>query len=295
MAVWGQEPETPVFRAGVTQVRLDVQVLNGDRVLPGLEREDFAIFDENTTQPIAYFAHEDEPLAVLLLLDVSGSMKRYLEQMGRTAQKALGQLGPNDRVGVMVFSKGSQLLLPLSNKRNEAAREIEVAVLGVQMPSGTAINSAVIDAAQVLKKDRDEFRRPARRSVLILTDNGGLSYQISDDLVIRQLLQADSVLNAIIVGKVRQLYSSGASNTDFTPADVGKLAAATGGETLRAERADEAFPELISRLRNRYSLAYAAPESPSGTFRRVRVELSPAAKKRYPRARVLTRTGYYAP
>lgn len=276
---------------------MDIQVIDGERVVPGLRREDFAIFDENAPQPVRYFAREEEPLALLLLLDVSGSMKRYLEQMAQTAQKALGQLGSKDRVGVMVFSKGTQLLLPLTLNLKEAAREVEVAVVGVKMPAGTAINAAVIDAAQVLGKDLEAAREPTRRSVLILTDNGSLNYQLPDEMAIRALGDAGAVLNAIVVGKARRPGSATrAANSDFTPADVFHLVESTGGEALRAERANEAFPELISRLRNRYTLAYAAPDGvAAGAFRRVRIELTGAAKKKHPRARVLARTGYYAP
>jgi VWFA-related protein len=293
----GQEPETPVFRAGVTQVRMDIQVIDGERVVSGLRREDFALYDENSLQPIRYFAREEEPLALLLLLDVSGSMKRYLEQMAQTAQKALGQLGPKDRVGVMAFSKGTELLFALSPNLKEAAREIEVGPSGVKMPAGTAINAAVVEAAHVLGQDLDSVREPVRRSVLILTDNGSLNYQVTDEMAIRALGDSGAVLNAIVVGKPRTaLRGVRSANSDFTPADVFRLVEATGGEALRADKADEAFPELIRRLRNRYTLAYAAPETAaSGGFRRVRIELTGAAKKKYPRARVLARTGYYAP
>ena len=62
---------------------------------------------------------------------------------------------------------------------------------------------------------------------------------------------------------------------------------------MKAERADQAFPEMLSRLRSRYSLAIALPaEAKPGTFRRLRVELSAAAKQRYPKAQLRARGGY---
>lgn len=68
----------------------------------------------------------------------------------------------------------------------------------------------------------------------------------------------------------------------------------TGGEAVLAAEAKEAFPRLVERVRTRYSLQYRTPESKSGTFRRVEVRLSSAAKLRYPDSKVKARRGYYA-
>ena len=65
------------------------------------------------------------------------------------------------------------------------------------------------------------------------------------------------------------------------------------GETVKAERADQAFAEMIGRLRSRYSLAFALPErAQPGQFRRLRVELAGAARRRYPKAQIRARGGY---
>ena len=299
-SIFAQDPpkqeEDPVFRTSVAQVRVDVQVLREGKPLTGLAQEDFVVTD-GTERPIVYFGRDEEPLAVMMLMDVSGSMRRYLEQMGATAQKALGQLGPRDRVGVTVFSKGTQTFLPLTPEIKQAAREIEVAVLDAKMPAGTAINAAVVDVAAKLKKDRAEQPQPSRRSILILTDNGSLNYLVPDDVVLRGLYDADTVLNAIVVGEGNRRTRRVASmNPDFTPADVFRLAEESGGEAIRADRADRAFPEMIARMRVRYSLAYNAPAPGApGEFRPIRVDLTPAAKRRYPNALVRARRGYYAP
>ena len=131
--IFAQEPEV-TFRSTVAQVRVDAQVLDQRRPVSGLTKEDFVIYDEGVAQPLVYFGHEDEPVTVLLLLDVSGSMKRYVEQVSKTARQALGQLNSRDRAGVMAFSKGTQVFHAFSNRFAEAAREIEVAVLEAKMP-----------------------------------------------------------------------------------------------------------------------------------------------------------------
>ena len=111
------------------------------------------------------------------------------------------------------------------------------------------------------------------------------------------LYNANTILNAIAVGKAeRPKAAPPNANPDFTPTDVFKLADQSGGEALKAERTDQSFPEMMERVRTRYALSYAAPaDAQSKTFRRVRVELTAEARKRYPNSQVRARNGYFAP
>lgn len=273
----------------MVQVRVDVQVVDNQRPVAGLTKDDFVIYDEGQVQPLSYFGHDTEPVTVLLLLDVSGSMKRYLEQMGKTARQALGLLTPRDRAGVMVFSKGTQVFHAFSNRFPEAAREIEVAVLDAKMPAGTAIHASLLDAAAEFAKDS----QPGRRSVLMLTDGAGLNHLITEDAAVQTLSAANVVVNAMVVGKTKSARAIAGGNSDFSPTDVFSLAQRTGGEAVRVERADQAFAEMVGRLRTRYSLAFALPpEAKPDEFRRLRIELAAAAKKRYPKAQIRVRSGY---
>lgn len=277
------------FRTSVVQVRVDVQVLENNRPLTGLTKDDFVIFDEGVARPVTYFGRDAEPVTVLLLLDVSGSMKRYLEQMGKTARQALGQLTARDRAGVMVFSKGTAVFHAFSNRFPEAVREIEVAVLDAKMPAGTAIHAALLDAAAEFTKDAGQ----GRRAILMLTDGAGLNYLISEDQAVEALAAANVVVNAMVVGKARGARAIAGGNPDFFPSDVFSVAQRTGGEAVREERADVAFGPMMGRLRTRYSLAFALGEGvKAGEFRRLRVELSGEARRRYPRAQVRARGGY---
>jgi len=279
------------FRTSVVQVRVDLQVVENNRPLTGLTKSDFVLYDEGAPQPLTYFGRDEEPVTVLLLLDVSGSMKSSLLQMGKTARQALGQLNARDRAGIMVFSKGTAVLHAFSNRFPEAAREIEVAVQDAKLPAGTAIHAALADAAAEFQKDS----APGRRAVLMLTDGSGLNYLINEDHTVKALSAANVVVNAMVAGKVRNARTFAGANPDFSPSDVFSIAQRTGGEAVRAERADEAFPEMIRRLRTRYSLAFALPDNAKpGQYRALRVELSPTAKRRYPRAQIRARAGYQA-
>ena len=76
---------------------------------------------------------------------------------------------------------------------------------------------------------------------------------------------------------------------------VGGIAEKTGGDVIPAGDPGNAFQEAMRRIRSRYSLYYALPESTPGEARTVRVELTPEALKGLPKARVRARTGYVVP
>lgn len=289
-----ERDEIPLFKAGASDVRLDVQVLDGKQPLRGLTQNDFLVTDDGQAQRIAYFGHDAEPLNLILLLDISGSMEKYIEQISQTARDAMKFLQPGDSVAIMVFGKTSAVHQDFADNLAESARQISKAVEGHDVGAGTLVNSAVVDAAHYMAS-----RAPAngRRAILILTDNLSLSYQLTDGQVIRELNKADTVLNAIVVGRAirpRPLDPGKYTNPDFTPSDVFHLAEATGGEWVKASQAGASFAEMIERIRLRYTLAYPEPSGTPGTFRHVQVALTNSTRQRYPSAELHVREGYYS-
>ena len=278
----------------MTLVKVDVSVTDSKgRAISGLTQKDFEILDENTLQPIAYFDHESEPLDILLLLDVSGSMHRSLMELAATARAALRPLGRGDRVAVMLFARGSAVRQPFTNDFGLVASNIADAVKASDLGSGTAINAAIVSAAGYMRGQP----AVARRAILIVTDNLSLNYRLPDEDVIRALYAADATLDAILIGKQRRPDppKPGAYvNPDFTPSDVFKLADQTGGEAIEARQTGESFQLMIERIRSRYRLQYEAPASAPGAFRRIQVRLAPPTRGRHPRAVIRARAGYYA-
>ena len=251
---------TPTFKTGVSDVRVDVQVTEGDKLVKDLKQTDFAVTDEGQPQSIVSFAHGDEPVTLILLLDVSGSMQKYIDQISMEAREALDHLRPGDRVALMVFAKNTAVAQGFSDNLAETARNIGSAVKNWDVGSSTMINSAVMDAARYMEKHAGPG---GRRAILILTDNLSTSYRLTDGQVIRELNKSDTVMNAIITGRAIRpldLAPGKPSNPDFTPANV-------------------------------YDLA---PDASPGTFRHITVTLDDAAKKRYPGAELHSRSGYYA-
>ena len=265
----------------------------GGTTLAGLTQQDFEVYDENAPQTVLYFEHESDPLDLLLLLDVSGSMHRSLAELAAAARAALRPLGSGDRVAVMLFARSSEVRRRFTSDFAAVEHEIRSAIDTQDLGSGTAINAAVMSAASYF---RDETST-ARRAVLIVTDNLSLNYRIPNEQVLRELYAADATLNAILIGKQRRPDPPKPGtyvNPDFTPADVFKLAEQTGGEAVESRQAGDSFQLMIERIRSRYRLQYEAPPAESGQLRHIRVQLALAARSRYPTAVIRARAGYYA-
>jgi VWFA-related protein len=286
------EGQTPVFKTGVSDVRVVVQVTQNNQTVKGLTKDDFIISDSGKPQPIASFSQEREPLNLLLLLDISGSMRVHIEEMAAAALDALKFLTPGDRVAIMTFGVRANVHFDWFDNHSEIARQLGAAVDDQdQVGYGTAINNAVIEAAKYISKDED----PGRHSILMVTDNLGMNYRLNDHMAIGYLLKADATLNAIVVGRaIRPRPAKAGDNPDYTPADVFVLAEETGGEAVKAEKAAAFFPQMIERIRDRYTFAYHVPEGAKpGEFREISVSLTPAARQAHPDTQIRARSGYY--
>jgi len=290
-----KEEEIPVFRASVTLIRVDIQATarNG-QAISDLTQQDFLVFDENQPQQIAHFGRESEPLDLLLLLDISGSMRRSLEDVAAATRAALAQLRPGDRVGLMLFARRAEVIQPFTEDLRATQSKILDSIYKQNLGSGTLINESLIAAADYLKQQPVK----GRRAVLIVTDNEGLNYKSPDADVVRAMHSADIVLNALVTRKNARppaVRAARYTNPDFDPPDVYAISEKTGGEAVEGlGKVSEMFQRMIGRIRARYFVQYPAPQAETGAFRRIRVELAPQAKRKYPDATIRAREGYYA-
>ncbi len=274
-------------------MRVDAQVLLGKRPLYGLTQEDFVVSDEGQPQKIVYFRQGNDPLSLVLLLDISGSMQKWIERISGVAHEALDNLRPGDRVAILVFAKDVAVHQDFSDNLAETARQIAGAVHNHDVGTSTAINKAIVDASDYLQKNAGH---DDRRAILILTDNLSMSYQLTNRQVVRKLYDTDTVLNAMVVGRAIRPsppVPGKIVNPDYSPADVFELAEQTGGDAEKVDSPDLTFKEMIELIRNRYSLSYHAPEGQPGSLRHIDVVLSDSARRKFPLAEIHARHGYY--
>jgi VWFA-related protein len=289
------EEQSPVFRATSSLVRIDTQVLNRKGAVKGLTKDDFVVLDEGERAAVEWFGVETAPLQVVLLFDVSGSMTNMLAQMALVAGRALAWLGARDQVAVIVYGRRIVPLLEFTSDLRAAARMVQEAPLERDVGAGTNMNGAILETLEWMSK-QPPFQ--GRRALVVLTDNRGMHYQTPDEKVLRALAGMDVTLNAIVAPGTRPPKAGAMdadANPDFTPPDVFKLAAETGGEVFQADRGGARFVEMMERVRSRYDLVIRPKADAAGRFRHLEVRLTEQARARTGKVEVNARTGYWAP
>jgi Ca-activated chloride channel family protein len=294
---WAIAQDVPTFRTAVSLVHVDVQVTAADgRLLDGLGKDNFLVFDEGKPQPIVQFATGQEELDLILLFDVSGSMKPKVAEVAAAAKLGMAELQHGDRVAIMVFNTKSRMLMPFTEDLESVQRGIQQDVLALKFGGGTFIQTAAEDAAKRLAR---EPRTARRRAVLIITDDYGQRTRRESN-VVREFWEADAILSALVVrGKAEQTIHAinVAASPYLMPLLVGVkgITDKTGGDFVRSDDPGTTFQESMHRIRSRYSLYYPMPEGKPGSNRSIRVELAGEISKQSPKPRVRARTGYVMP
>jgi VWFA-related protein len=281
--------EQAPFRTGVALVRLDAEVTDHGQPVEDLIKEDFRVTDDGEPREIVHFGHDEEPLDVILLFDTSRSMQPLVERIVQTANAALAELRSGDRVAVMAFSRGSDLLLDFTADLDVVRAAIRRVLDRPFIPSSELQRAIDHGARHFLKEPRTN----RRRAILAITD--GLGNGRAGDAV-ENLWNADAVVSGMIVRNAGMtvLFRTLRPDTLFS-GGMGGIAGDTGGEGVKFDDAGEGLRQMIHRLRRRYTLAYAMPDAAPGQRRTINVELAGDAARRYRQPRIRARTGYIVP
>lgn len=318
-----------VFKSDVSLVRVDAQVVDsGNRAITGLRATDFVLREEGRVQPIRNFASENMPLDVLLLLDVSASMRPHVQRIADASHEALRVLRDDDRMAIQVFDRSTRLRMPFRNSRNDVEREMNRLLDQETFRGGTDITRGMYDAISYMSRSG---RRDARRAIIILTDDE-TQLNRDEEGVSRALTRADTVLCALIapdamgtrgMGRYPQGGGSwpgsgggqgplggvilgrrggyprggggpGMGGPRTHSAGTAEIARRSGGDSMSVDDA-YALETTLSRLRQRYALYFNLPPGVrAGEERTIEVSLADSAIRRYPDYDVRYRRVYLA-
>ncbi len=289
-----------VLRVTSGLVNLYAVVLDKSRPVPGLNREDFELTEDDKAQEIRFFSREtDTPLTLGILIDTSRSQERVLGVEQREAIIFTEQvIGKKDLAYVIRFDSEVELLQDLTANHQLLARainstEIKSGAGGIvpgPFPSGGGGGTNLHDA--VYLSARELLKGEVGRKVLIVLSDGEDTGSMKN---LREALEAAQRSDVIIYSIAvidREFYymrSSGFSGDSV----LRRYAEQTGGRVIEVTNLTDtaqAFREIAEELRSQYSLGYTSSNTRrDGTFRKIRL------KVRSRNYKVLTRRGYYAP
>lgn len=275
--VWPQND--PVFRSGVSLVRVDAEAIDaGGRVVAGLTKDDFRVTDEGAGQTLVNFGFEVEPLDLILLFDTGGSMHGKILSIVRATELGFNELHKGDRVCVRAFSGVSTEVLPFTNDLQAVNVAILAEVLKLKFGRASRLEAAADDAAL---RFRGEPKTHRKRAVLIVTDKPGVR-EANEAAIVRDLWNADAVVSELVLG-------GGQGGRNAIVEETGGAAIVVGGDP------GAGFRDALHYLRSGYTMYYALPAASAGAERRLQVELTAEAVKRFPGVKVHARTGYIVP
>ncbi len=297
-----QEAE-PTFKGGVDVVSLFCTVRSKQGGLVGtLSQDDFQVSEDGKPQTIKYFAREtDLPLTIGLLIDVSRSQERLVEEEKQAASQFFTQVVQKKDLAFLIsFGSEAELLQDYTGsarllrhgldglKVNAPPPQVtESPVPTAYTPRGTILFDAVYLAAH------DQLRGQVGRKVIVLITDGN---DEGSRLKIADAMRAAQLADAIIYGI--EYYDSRAYGGGFSLGGSGggsilkRMSEETGGQSFRVSRKhplSEAFDEIQKDMRTQYAIGYLPTNGKrDGTFRRVEIKTKDKDQK------VQARKGYYA-
>jgi VWFA-related protein len=313
--------DAPVIRVSSEFVLVDALVENRKTgaLMGSLGVNDFQLSEDGIPQTITYFSHDQLPLSVVFLFDLTMTVRPVLKLLAEAAREILGHLKPQDEVAVMVFSSHTELLEDFTTDRSLAAAAVEKAS-EMKSGDGTFIHEDMYEAVEQATKSTVP---QSRRALVWLTDGTtnlqnsftqktvgkqGPAYLHTKAEATDKLLHSGVAVSALIEKSAQS--DAVVAAMDATPfaffagarvGDVKRYAEETGGPVLNSSRNEVAarLALLIDELRNRYTLGYKPEASkPEGTFCKVELELRPEVYREHPDFKrrdivVRTKRGYY--
>ncbi|HEV8132076.1 MAG TPA: VWA domain-containing protein [Acidobacteriota bacterium] len=259
--------------------------------MENLRKEDFRLFEDGTEQQIQEYSRDEYPLAVALVIDRSGSVAPFINEIRAAAYSALMQLKSGDQVCLFTFAGQVQRLEDLTTDRQRIADQIAT----IRAGGGTDIIDALHDAIMYLAMVAPQ----QRRAVILVSDNQATSRpRASEGETIRLAMETETVIYSVKTPGIELPITLRVPNWIGGAGSVRKVTEETGGEIIDVTNSgsiDAALATAVLRLKVRYTLGYYPANSSSGTFRRTEVRLIEHYGRPGSDYTVRSRTGYYAP
>jgi VWFA-related protein len=267
------------FRKQVEEVVLHATVIdNRQRIVAGLTRDAFTVYEDGRPQTITSFRWEDIPVSMGIVIDNSGSMKRSRSAVNQATINLVKASNPKDEVFIVNFNDEFWLDQDFTSDVNKLKEALE----RIESRGGTAMYDALIASADHLKKNA----KLGKRVLLVVTDGEDNQSASTLEQAIRRVQDNDGPT----------VYAIGILDEDAKKRAKRALRAfaeQTGGISYFPD--DLAEVDSITRavahdIRNQYTIGYKPPQLDREGYRAVRVE---AKAKGYRGLQVRTRSGYY--
>ena len=255
-----------------------------NRLVTGLDRENFQVYEGREAQEIRHFSSEDAPVSLGVIFDMSGSMSSKIERAREAVVEFFKKANPQDEFFLITFADKPEQIADFTQSVEDIQGKMVYTV-----PKG---RTALLDAIYLGVSKMRQAKYP-KRALLIISDGGDNHSRYTEGETKSLVKEADVLIYSI------GIYDHYASTEEerLGPALLSEVSELTGGRTFTIDNPNDlgdVATKIGIELRNQYVLGYR-PKNPAhdGKWRKIKVKLVPP--KGLPPLRVYAKTGYYAP
>jgi Ca-activated chloride channel homolog len=273
-------PKAQSFRSRIDIVQVTVTVSDAEgRLITGLTKDDFQIFEDGDRQDITQFTDARVPVSLGVLLDASDSMRGQPIVDARDAvDRFVGDLLlGEDEALVATFNHLPRLAAPWTMPPSKTKDSLA----SLKPSGGTAIYDALASTSKLF-----EHRNHVRAAMVVISDGADTASDHSLLQALEDIRRSDALVYAIAIDSVDARES-----TRVNPEALREITSLTGGYTEVVRTAADLGPataRIADELNKQYTIGYASSRPPDGSWRSIRVRVTNS--KYFARAR----RGYYA-
>ena len=273
------------FKVGVDLVLVPVTITDPlNRLVTGLDRDNFNLFEGKDQQEIKTFSSEDAPVSIGVIFDMSGSMGSKIERAREAVVEFFKTANPQDEFFMITFANKPQELSDFTS----SVEDIQGRLL-YTVPRG---RTALLDAIYLGVTKMRQAKYP-KKALLIISDGGDNHSRYTEGEIRSMVKEADVLIYAI--GIYDHYFPT--DEERLGPSLLSDVTELTGGRAFTIDNPNDladVSTKIGIELRNQYVIGYR-PKNPGhdGKWRKIKVKLLPP--KGLPPLKVYAKTGYYAP
>jgi len=257
-----------------------------NRLVTGLEQENFRVFEDNVEQEITHFSAEDVPISIGVILDLSGSMANKIDKSRMAALQFFKTANPQDEFFVVSFNEHAELSSPFTT----SVEDISTRMMFTAAHGRTAMMDGIYLGLSQMRGARNQ-----KKALLLISDGGDNHSRYSEHDIRSFIREADTQIYAI--GLYDEAGARATTEEANGPALLGEITDESGGRTFSVIHLND-LPDIAIKigmeLRNQYVLGYRpSNRARDGKWRKIKVKLRPP--KGLPPLNVYAKSGYYSP
>ena len=278
------QTHAPTIKSKVDLVLVPVTVTDPmNRLVTGLDKENFEVFEGKDQQEVKHFSAEDAPISLGVIFDMSGSMASKIERAREAVVEFFKTANPQDEFFLITFSDKPEETSDFTQSVDDLQGKLIYTV-----PKG---RTALLDAIYLGVSKMRQAKYP-KKSLLIISDGGDNHSRYTEGEIKSLVKEADVMVYSI--GIYDHYFQS--DEERLGPALLSDISELSGGRSFTIDNPNDladVATKIGIELRNQYVLGYR-PKNPGhdGKWHKIKVKLLPP--KGLPPLHVYAKTGYYA-